>query len=67
VFGVRGRAHARLLEADATRAEELVRLGLRKYLGGEEGEIAERLIKEARDGHTAVVEVVPLKYAGWRY
>ena len=67
VFGVRGPAHAKVLGVDKARAEDLVRQGLRKYLGSEEGEIAERLIKEAQDGHTTVVEITPLKYAGWRY
>lgn len=66
-FGVRGPAKARVLEADPARAEDLVRQSLRKYMGSEEGEIPERLIKEAQDGNTAVVEITPAKYACWRY
>lgn len=66
-FGVRGPARAQVLEPSPELAEELVRKSLRKYLGTEVGEIPERLIEDARNGSTAVVEITPEKYAGWRY
>lgn len=65
-YGVRGRAHARVM-TDRALAEKLTRQSLLKYLGTEEGDMAEAMLRDAREGETAVVELTPVKWAAWRY
>lgn len=65
-FGVRGPARAKVIE-DRELAIQLTKQSLQKYLGSEEGPMAEALLKDAEAGETAVVELVPLKWAAWSY
>ena len=66
IRGVRGRARATVGE-DRERTIELQRALLQKYLGSEEGLIAEALLRDAQDGSSAVLELEPLKYLAWGY
>lgn len=65
-FGVRGRAHAKVIN-DQALAIELTKESLQKYLGTLESPMAEALLKDAQAGETAVVELTPLKFAAWSY
>lgn len=66
IRGVRGRARATVRE-DRERTIELQRALLQKYLGSEEGPIAEALMRDAQDGSSAVLELEPVKYLAWGY
>lgn len=65
--GVRGRASARVIDGDARLAVDVTRKQLLKYLGTEQGPLAEELLKWAHEGNTSVVELTPLRFAAFRY
>lgn len=64
IRGVRGRARATV---HGERTVELQRQLLQKYLGTEEGEMAEALLRDAQEGSSATLELLPEKYLTWGY
>ncbi|HXH82279.1 MAG TPA: pyridoxamine 5'-phosphate oxidase family protein [Candidatus Tectomicrobia bacterium] len=65
--GVRGRAHARVVDGDVTLAVEVCRKELRKYTGSDEGPLADEMLSWARSGDMSVVELTPLRFGAFRY
>jgi hypothetical protein len=65
--GVRGRASARVIDGDVGLALEVTRKQLLKYMGTEQGPLADELLKWAREGNTSVVELTPLRFAAFSY
>jgi nitroimidazol reductase NimA-like FMN-containing flavoprotein (pyridoxamine 5'-phosphate oxidase superfamily) len=65
--GVRGRADARVIDGDAARAVDVTRRELLKYTGTDEGAYADEMLRWARDGELAVVELRPSRIRAFRY
>jgi hypothetical protein len=64
--GVRGRAGARVVD-DVDRALDVTRRELLKYTGTDQGAYAEEMLKWARDGDLAVVELRPAQFRAFGY
>jgi hypothetical protein len=65
--GVRGRANARVIDGNVQLAVGVTRNGLLKYTGTDQGSEAEEMLKWARDGDMAVVELTPLRFGAFAY
>lgn len=64
--GVRGRAEARVVE-DIERALDVTRRELLKYTGTDRGEYADEMLRWARAGDLAVVELRPTRFRAFAY
>lgn len=65
--GVRGRARARVIDGDVELAVDVARKGLLKYTGTDKDSNADEMLKLARGGGIAVIELTPLRFGAFRY
>jgi hypothetical protein len=52
---------------DIARAVDVTRKELLKYTGTDEGAYAEEMLKWARDGELAVIELIPAQFRAFAY
>ena len=65
--GVRGRASVRVIDGDPRLAVNVTRKGLLKYTGTDTGPYAEEMLKWARAGDMAVLELTPASFCAFAY
>ena len=65
--GVRGRASVRVIEGDTALAVDVCRKALLRYTGTDSDEYAREMLRWARDGDMAVVELTPSVFRAFSY
>jgi hypothetical protein len=65
--GVRGRADVRIIDGDVDLAVDVARQALLKYTGTDRDSHAEDMLKWARGGEGAVIELAPSQFRAFGY